>query len=336
MATNLDEWNNIVDSNFSHIYHSYEWSELLNIVHGHGIFYLIEKNGIFPLAHIDSRIFGNRLISLPFADYGGPCASNNKTVEMLIKRAEDVALDLNVDFIEIRSPNENYYSLLEKNGFIRRDDYFTFRLNLNQNISNLWDVVGRKNRNMIRKAKKNSVKIALMQDKSDMRLFYKIYTKNMKELGSPPQPLKYFECLWAYFFPDKLLPLLAKYNDMHIAGGLFFKHGNTIHHSYQSSIKENLNLGQNNLMIWHVIKWGCENKYKFLDFGRTRVSAGNFLFKRKWGGDMTVMPYFYKFMQKELKERDEIKYKHLSNLWSKYMPECLSNIIGPPIIKKIG
>lgn len=336
MAANKNEWNNIVDNNLSHIYHSFEWGELLNIVHGHNIIYLIEKNGVFPIAHVNSKIFGNRIISLPFADYGGPCANNDKDADRLIKRAEDIALDLNVDFIEIRSPNKEYYSLFERNGFIRRDDYFTFILNLNQDISSLWKIVGRKNRNMVRKAKNNSIKIVQMQDKKDLRIFYNIYLKNMKNLGSPPQPYEYFESIWNHFFPNRLLPLLAKYNDLHIAGGLFFKHSNAIHHSYQSSIKDNFNLGQNNLMIWHVIKWGNENNYKSLDFGRTRVSAGNFLFKRKWGGEMIVMPYFYKFIHKELRERDEIKYKYLSELWSKYMPESFSNIIGPHIIGRIG
>ena len=332
----MGEWNNIVNNNLSHIYHCYEWGGLLNTVHGHNIIYLIEENGIFPLAQVNSRIFGNRLISLPFADYGGPCANNDKTADVLIKRAEDIALNLNVDFIEIRSPNKDYYALFEANGFIRRDDYFTFILDLDRDVSSLWNIVGRKNRNMVRKAEKNSVRIVRLQDKKDLRLFYNIYLKNMKELGSPPQPYKYFDFLWDHFFPDKLLPLLAKYNDRYIAGGLFFKHGDTIHHSYQSSFKDNLNLGQNNLMMWHIIKWGHENNYKSLDFGRTRVSAGNFLFKRKWGGEMIAMPYFYKFLRKELKERDEIKYKQLSELWSKYMPEFFSNIIGPYIIGRIG
>lgn len=333
---NSNKWNEIVNHNNSKISHLYEWGTLLNEVHGHKLIYLEEDKGVFPLASVKSYIFGNRLISLPFADYGGPVTKDKETADILVTRTEDAAKELDVDFIEIRSPCEDYFDIFEKHGFVRRDDYFAFVLSLDGQVDDLWKVIGRKNRNMVRKAEKNDIKIEKAKNKSDLRVFYGLYLKTMKKLGSPPQPYKFFEAIWDLFYPKNLVISLATYNDEYIAGSLFFVHKNTIHHSYNCSLREYSGLGQNNLMQWYIIKWGNENNFENLDFGRTRENAGNVLFKRRWGGELVKMPYFYKFYKKELKEREEIKYERLSELWSKYMPEFVANGIGPWIIKQIG
>jgi FemAB-related protein (PEP-CTERM system-associated) len=333
---NSKKWNKIVDSKDSKIYHLYEWGTLLNEVHGHKLIYLEENKGVFPLAYVKSYIFGNRLISLPFADYGGPCTNDKETVDILITKTEKTAEELDVNFIEIRSPSEEYLNIFEKHGFVRRDDYFTFILDIDREVEDLWKIIGRKNRNMVRKAEKNGVGIVEAKNKSDLKVFYGLYLKTMKKLGSPPQPYKFFERVWDLFYPENLMIPLATYNDRYIGGSLFFIRKDTIHHAYNCSLKEYLELGQNDLMQWYIIKWGNENGFKYLDFGRTREGAGNVLFKRRWGGESVMMPYFYKFYKKELKEREEVKYEGVSKLWGKYMPEFVANRIGPWIIKQIG
>ena len=328
--------NEVAILNDSKIYHLYEWGILLNKVYNYKLIYLEENEGIFPLSYVKSFIFGNRLISLPFADYGGPCTNDKETADILITRAEDVAEELDVDFIEIRSPSEEFFDIFEEHGFVRRDDYFTFILELDRELEDLWNVIGRKNRNMVRKAEKNGVEIVEARSKSDLRMFYRLYLKTMKKLGSPPHPYKFFESLWDFFYPRNLIIPLAMYNKRYISGSLFIMHKDTIHHAYNCSLKDYLGLGQNNLMQWYIIKWGNENGFKYLDFGRTRENAGNVLFKRRWDGELVKMPYFYKFYKKELKEREEIQYERLSELWSKYMPEFVANRIGPWIIKQTG
>ncbi|MCK4732802.1 MAG: GNAT family N-acetyltransferase [Methanophagales archaeon] len=333
---NSMKWNEIVNHNNSKIYHHYEWGTLLNEVHGHKLIYLEEDKGVFPLAHVKSHIFGNRLISLPFADYGGPCTNDKKTADILATKAEGTAKELDVDFIEIRSPGEEYFDIFEKHGFVRKVDYFTFKLPLDKKVEDSWKNIGRKNRNMVRKAGKNGVEVVEAKNKLDLRAFYGLYLKTMKKLGSPPQPYKFFETIWGLFHLRNLIILLAKCNGRFIGGSLFFLHRDTIHHAYNCSSKDYSGLGQNNLMQWYIIKWGNKNGFKYLDFGRTRENAGNVLFKRRWGGELFKMPYFYKFYKKELREREETKYEGLSQLWSKYMPEFVANRIGPWIIKQIG
>lgn len=336
VTINPKKWNEIVNHNNSKIYHLYEWGRLLNDVHGHKLIYLEDDKGVFPLACVKSFIFGNRLISLPFADYGGPCTNDKETADTLVARAEDAAEELDVDFIEIRSPRKEYFGIFEKHDFVRRDDYVTFILHLDKDVERLWKSIAQENRTAIRKARKSGVEVVEAKNKSDLRAFYELYLKTMKRLGSPPQPRKFFETVWDLFYPERLKILFAVHDNKCIASALFFKHRDTIHYSYGCSLREYAKFRPNNLLFWTLIEWGAENGFKYLDFGRTREKSGVWLFKRKWGGELVKMPYFYKFYKKELKERQEIQYGQLSKLWSKYMPEFIANKIGPWIIKQIG
>jgi len=333
----LDAWNELVNScDDSKIYHLYQWSALLEKVHGHKLIYLQDDNGVFPLAYIKSLIFGNRLISLPFADYGGPCTQGEKIAKRLMVECQEVAQELDVDFIEVRCPDSRYFETFKEQGFVRRDEYLTFILPLDRKIEELWKGIGDKNRNMVRKAEKSGVQVVEAKSKADLENFYRLYLKTMKRLGSPPQPFKFFERMWDLFHPQNLMIPLAKYEEIYIAGGLFLLHNGIIHHAYSCSLEEYLRLAPNDLIQWHIIEWGNEHGFSYLDFGRSRENAGNVLFKRRWGGDLVKMPYFYKFYKKELYERQEKQYQLASRLWSKYMPAFMANMIGPWIIKQVG
>ena len=333
----LANWNEVVSScDHGKVYHLCQWGALLEEVHGHKLVYLQENNGVFPLVYISSLIFRNRLISLPFADYGGPCAQDEKTADKLISECQEMAQSLHADYIEIRCPDSGYFESLSKHGFVRRDDYWTFRSPLNREIEELWKHIGDKRRNMVRKAEKSGVQVIEATNKADLKAFYQLYGKTMKKLGSPPQPYKFFEIMWDLFYPQNLMMLLTSYEGKHIAGGLFFLHNGTIHYYYGCSLKEHLQLAPNDLILWHIMRWGNEQGFSYLDYGRSRVGEGTMLYKKLWGGEPVRMPYFYKFYKHELAQRQEIQYKRMSQLWSKYMPEFIANTIGPWVIKQVG
>lgn len=330
-------WNRIVAGcSHSKFYHLYQWGALLKQVHGHELFYLQEDHGVFPLACVKSPIFGKRLISLPFADYGGPCAQDESTAEKLILQSQEAAHSLHVDFVEIRSPGSQYFDALEKHGFIRRDDYFTFVMKIDRRVEELWQAIGDKTRNRVRKAQKSGVHIVEAANKADLKAFYLLYQKTMKKLGSPPQPYRFFEAIWDSFYPDHMMMPLARYEDQYIAGNLSFLHGNAIHAAYGASDQEFGNLAANVLIEWYTMERGHEKGCQYLDLGRTRENEGTVQFKKRWGGELVKMPYFYKFYKKKLDERQEVRYKWVSRLWSRYVPRSLANFIGPWVIKQVG
>lgn len=331
------EWDELVKScDSSTIYHLYEWGTLLREVLGHKLVYLQEDDGVFPLALIKSPIFKNRLISLPFADYGGPCSQSKETADKLVLACQKAAQELGVNFIEIRCPDSQYFEVFSKQGFVRRDEYLTFELQLDGKIEELWNSIGERKKKQVRKAERTGVEVVEATEKAELKAFHRLYQKTMKKLGSPPQPYAFFERMWDLFYPQNMRVFMAKYEGKCIANKLVFLHNNIIHQAYKSSLKEYLRLRPNDLIQWHLIKWGNEHGFKHLNFGRTREDEEGVLFKKQWGGEVVNMPYFYRFYGKELSERQEIQYRRVVGLWSKYMPEFIANRIGPWIIKQIG
>lgn len=335
--TKLAEWNELVDkSDHSKIYHLRQWGTLLEEVHGHRLMYLQEDTGILPLAYIKSAIFGNRLISVPFADYGGPCTENKETADKLVLACQKAAQELGVDFMEIRCPHSQYFEVFSKQGFVRRDDYLTFNMRLDGKIEELWKNIREKKKKKVRKAERSGVYIMEATNEADLKAFYVLYQKTMKRLGSPPQPYKFFQRMWDLFYPRNMAVFVARHKGEYIAGKLVFLHNNTIHQAYNPSLKAYFQLAPNDLIQWHLIKWGNEHGFRHLNFGRTRKNEGPALFKQQWGGEPVGMPYFYKFYNNEVNERQEARYRWISALWSKYMPERIANRVGPWIIKQIG
>lgn len=80
MAKGADQhsWNAIVLSNpYWTPYHLWEFGQALSSTYGYEKYNFVAKYkgeviGLFPLLFIKSRLFGNKLLSLPFCEYGGP------------------------------------------------------------------------------------------------------------------------------------------------------------------------------------------------------------------------------------------------------------------------
>ncbi|MFO8009304.1 MAG: GNAT family N-acetyltransferase [Dehalococcoidia bacterium] len=338
---NMDStrWNeHVEDCAEGHVFHRYEWGALLSNVHGHEPVYLKHGEGIFPLALIRSRLFRTRLISLPFADYGGPCNADAEAVEQMLFSTERIALKSKADFVEIRAPGKEHFDILISKGFVRRDDYFTYLTDLNGGIDTLWKMIGEVNRSNVRKAEKNGVTLKMAENAEDLSGFYGLYLETMKKLGSPPHPYEFFQNLWELFYPAYVTIPMAMYEGKCIASGVFLLHTHKILYWFGVSTRQHLKLRPNNFLVWQMLRWGSINGYREFDFGRTREGAGNAFFKRHFGGQFKEMPYFYKIYKDgaALPQRPENKHDRISTLWAGYMPHFAARRIGPWLKAQIG
>jgi len=75
----------ILKSGTSTFYHQIGWRKVVEKTYKHKPIYLIAKEegeikGVLPLFLMRSWLFGKKLVSVPFAPYGGVCA-DDKTIE---------------------------------------------------------------------------------------------------------------------------------------------------------------------------------------------------------------------------------------------------------------
>src|SRR3990170_1875903 len=108
-SQNEAEWDAYVESHPSATgYHLFAWRRVIERVFGHKTIYLAARDGqckirgVFPLAFLSSRLFGQFLVSLPFVNYGGPLVDDSLFREGLLDRAVEEAKKLGAEHIELR------------------------------------------------------------------------------------------------------------------------------------------------------------------------------------------------------------------------------------------
>jgi len=343
-------WNEYVTKNrHSHVYHLWEWGDVLCKTYNYERHYLAAKQGedilgAFPCLFVKSLIFGKRLISLPFVEYAGPILKNDidsmtakLVLTQLLEYTEKLSKKLKADYIEIRHPSPFGSPLLPSLGLRALQRHITFRIDLTKEESKLWRDLHKKCRNSLRKAMKTGIKIKEV-DTDSLEQYYDLYLDSQKRLGSPPHSSDFFCNVYDAFRADGLLRMtLAMYDDKPIAGVMVFCFkdrlywfGNAVNRKYAS-------LNPTNLLLWDTIQYGRENKFRVFDLGQTRKDdQGIYRFKSGWGSNETDLEDFV-FLSKnvELPNPSKRKYVLLSKMWS-MMPKALARKIGPRIISGIG
>jgi len=87
----------LLKSEHSTFYHQIGWKNVVEKTYKHKPLYLIAKEngeikGVLPMFLMRSVIFGKKLVSVPFAPYGGVCADDGMVEKMLIEEAIRITL----------------------------------------------------------------------------------------------------------------------------------------------------------------------------------------------------------------------------------------------------
>lgn len=310
-------------------FQSKEWGTLLKEVHGIGV------SGVegMPLYLVRSRIFGNRLISVPFSDYGGPSSKTAEEASEAARSAKSLAERLGVDFLEVRTPVIHGDSL-EKAGYVRRDDYCTFVIDLEKPEDRLLSSMEKRTRNDITKGLRSGFDVLEAEDSGDIKRFYGLYAGTMKRLGSPPQPMEFFVRMKRLLGKAASIRMACIGNEP-LAGAVFLTGKGRVHYYYSCSSSRNRSLRASDFLLWDSIK-SFRKGFREFDFGRTRPGSGVYQYKRGWGGREERMPYYYVFSRKVLEERQEVSYERYSRIWRTLMPGFMAKRIGPWIIRQVG
>ncbi|GEM_PF-1312545 len=336
-SSDRDEWNRFVEENGGTIYHTFEWRDFLERVSSYVPYYMyVKKEGSIraacPIFLVKSRIFGNRLISVPYADKVGILGEPAFGKEILAEVTK-LGKQLNVKSIEMHNLSQKYSPA--DSGFFKPWEYPSFLINLLPGEEKIFENLTKYLRKNIRRAKKSGVVTREIKTGGDMKKFYECHKLNMHELGTPPLPFKFFNELFNVFYPKYLGGYLAEYGNKTIAGLiLFFYNEGVIAYSGLSK-PEYKHLNGLSLIFWEAIKNNCK-KFKYFDFGTSRPNSGNFEFKRKWGGTIEQVDWYYKFYKHpNIIDPRTKKYAIYSKLWGA-LPVPLCNLIGPYIRMSMG
>lgn len=321
--------------------HLRAWGPLIREAYGHEAMALAAVEGtdvlgILPLVLVRSRLFGDRLASMPFLDYGGILVDAEADLRVqaeVVRALFDAALDAG-RARGARSVGLRQFHPIGLDAPVS-DDRVTMLLPLST-ADSVWKALPSERRNRVRKGEKNGL-APLWGGAELLDGFYEVFAANMRDLGSPVHGRGFFTAMLRGLGDG------ARVLQVRDAGGravgaavcLFFR--DTIAVPWVSSRREAFALCPNFVLYWEVIRFGCEGGYRLLDLGRSFRNAGTFEFKRQWGAAPHPLPWIFRDLVAGAApsiDRDGSRFHRLVDLW-KRLPVPVANLVGPWVRRQV-
>lgn len=284
--------------------------------------------GVFPISRVRNKIFGDCLVSLPLAVYGGVCADDREVYFRLLSAGKELAAALGAKYLEMRNRTESF-----ETGLPGRDLYVTFTLDLTPGPEVLLRNMPRDTRYAIRKSQKAD--LTWTEDLTD-RHFYEIYAQSVRRLGTPVFSRELFLTLRREF-PKNCRLFGVRKGSTAIAGVFCFYFRGQVLPYYGGSIAESHRDSPNNFMYWSLIEQSSREGYHSFDFGRSKKGTGAFHFKSAWSMQVEELPYRYQLVKaSEIPRLSPVdaKFQLPIAVW-KRLPLSWTKVIGPRVIRWI-
>jgi hypothetical protein len=182
--------------------HRHDWRSVIEGTFGHQCLWLAARDGpgaegplrgILPLVRVRSVLFGHYLVSLPFLNYGGPLG-DAEAVGALAGEAVRQAERDGVRLLELRSRIELPLDLIPSHRKV------TVVLDLPSTPEELSRSFPSKLRSQVRRPFKEGLAVRFGTDQ--VGPFYSVFSRHMRDLGTPVMPRRFFEAAASTFGGD--------------------------------------------------------------------------------------------------------------------------------------
>lgn len=315
-------------------FHWSAWQGVIADVFRHDTYFLYAElegqiRGVLPLAHVRSWLFGNALVGLPFAVYGGVAADLEAAEQALEEEADRLGRRLGTDHLELRNVT------LRHPDWPRQDLYVTFRKDiLREEEANLL-AIPRKQRAMVRKGQKAGL-VSEIDDGVDR--FFALYADNVHRHGTPAMPKRYFQRLRDEFGADCEVLTVCDSSGRPLSSVLSFYFRDEVLPYYAGDDEAARDLAANDFKYWELMRRSCARGLRVFDYGRSKQGTGSFAFKKNWGFVPQPLHYEYCLYRRDAVPQNNpanAKYKLMIETWRR-MPIGLANWLGPFIVRSLG
>ena len=315
-------------------FHRAGWQKIIAEIFRHQTYFFYAEAdeqilGVLPLAHVNSILFGNALVALPFAVYGGVAATTQEAADALEVEAQALAKRLGVAHLEFRNVSARHVD------WPSQDLYVTFRKQILPEEDANMLAIPRKQRAMVRKGLKNGLTSEI---DSDVDRFFSLYADNVHRHGTPAMPKRYFRALQAEFGPDCEVLTVIGPDGRLLSSVLSFYFRDEVLPYYAGDEESARDLAANDFKYWELMRRSCARGLKVFDYGRSKQGTGSYAFKKNWGFVPTPLHYEYCLYKRDAVPQNNpsnAKYKLLIETWRR-MPIGLANWLGPFIVRNLG
>jgi FemAB-related protein (PEP-CTERM system-associated) len=225
--------------------------------------------GVLPLFEVRGLLGGRSLVSVPYAVYGGVCATTPDARQALLEAASALARRRGAQYVELRHLTEQGLALPTKTRYV------TFSREISARDEDNLEAIPRKQRRMVRQGAKQGLRAEIGQEHFDE--FYAIYAESVRNLGSPVFPRRLLAGIVSAFGKDCQI-LTVHHEERVVAAVLTLFYEDRVLPYYGGARREALRYAVNDFMYWELMRHAAAAGYRVFDFGRSRVGTGTYDF----------------------------------------------------------
>jgi CelD/BcsL family acetyltransferase involved in cellulose biosynthesis len=277
-----ERWQNLVERLDAPLFHAPEWSKALADTYGWSprAHVVLDSTGL-PIAGLPwcrvSDPAGERIVSLPFSDFGGPIGA--PPFDELFDALDRIGLPVRCRIIgdPAESPARAVVGTARWHG-----------IRVTADPADAWSQLSASARRAVNKARREGVSILERGDAEFVPQFLRIHTGVRKgKYHLLPQPLAFFLAIRSRF--DAIggwYPLVAARGDELLATTVYLRCGSTLFYKFNASNPATLGARPNDLLVWAGIELASRLGCRCLDFGASDDDQpGLIRFKRGFGSE---------------------------------------------------
>lgn len=328
-------WDGFVDSRAESTHcHRWGWKEVVENAFGWRTFYLLaeeegEVRGLLPLVWQKSRLFGSFLTSVPYLNAGGVLAENEAAKQTLVDEAIVIACKSKVRYLELRHRLDPELSLPTRRHKV------ALVLPLNGIPESLWASLPHKVRTDVRKGMKSGLQ-AEFGGREFLDDFYRIFARNMRDLGTPVYGRHFFSEILRVF-PRDAHVCRVRQGRATVAASFLIGHQGSLEAVWSCSHYDYLALRPNMFLYWSILSFASEHGFRLFDFGRSTIGSGTHRFKKQWGAQDVPLSWVYWIPNGESLPQlnpENPRYRLAIRLWQR-LPVSMTRLLGPPLARRL-
>jgi FemAB-related protein (PEP-CTERM system-associated) len=245
----------------------------------------------------------------------------------LLEKASEIACRLKVKHIELRHGTTLECAWEETTSKV------TMKVLLPGKSGDLWSRISTGLRNKIRKAQNSDFRIESGGAEA-VDTFYPVFAMNMRNLGTPVYPKKWFEAI-ARAAGDQLRIFTLFDGARAVASAFLLAHRNELELPWSASVPESRKKYSHLLLYWIFLEWAIQNGFRSVDLGRCTPGSGTYEFKRHWGCEEQVLHWYHWVAPGKLVPQlrpENSKFQLATRVWRR-LPLAIANGLGPRIVR---
>jgi FemAB-related protein (PEP-CTERM system-associated) len=312
-------------------FHLIAWKRAIESTFGHRPHYLMAVRGgglegVLPLFEVRGLLGGVGLVSVPYAVYGGICATSDAARDALVQAARELGQRRGAGYVELRHRAGQEVDLPTKSLYV------SFSRGVSSSDEENLNAIPRKQRRMTRQGAKHGLRSELGVQHLDR--FWSVYAHSVHALGSPVFPRRLFRALAREFGKESELLTVWK-DDRMVAGVLSLYYEDQVLPYYGGALSAAMPYAVNDFMYWELMCHVARAGVRTFDFGRSREGTGAYHFKRHWGFEPVPLPYQYILADGHAMPNlsPSNPKMHLAVETWKRLPLPLTKVIGPMLTR---